>query len=112
MAVCPTLTATAAGPEVTEEAFPGYTPAHTVIKCPYLPPDLTETPICHGAKATCVGTSGHDLVLGSDQNDVIVAGAGNDTVHGDAGDDIICGGPGNDSLFGARGADVRRHLRR
>ena len=105
-ACCATMSANAAGPEVTEEAFPGYTPAHTVIKCPYFPAGLTEVPTCHGKKATCVGTDGHDLILGSDEADVIVAGSGNDAVHGDAGDDIICGGPGNDSLFGARGADV------
>jgi hypothetical protein len=106
IAVWPAMTATAAGPEVTEEVFPGYTPAHTVIKCPYLPPGLKEVPSCHGVRATCVGTPGHDLILGSDEKDVIVAEAGNDAVHGDAGDDIICGGPGNDSLFGARGADI------
>jgi hypothetical protein len=105
-ATCAAMTATAAGPEVTEEAFPDYTAAHTVIKCPFLPPDLSKVPLCHGEKATCVGTDGHDLILGSDKNDVIVAGPGNDVVHGDAGDDILCGGPGNDSLFGARGADI------
>ena len=100
------MSATAAGPEVTKEAFPDYTAAHTVIKCPYLPPGLSEVPLCHGKKATCVGTTGHDLILGSEENDVIVAGPGNDVVHGDAADDILCGGPGNDSLFGARGADI------
>jgi Ca2+-binding RTX toxin-like protein len=105
-AACAAMTATAAGPEVTEEAFPDYTAAHTVIKCPYLPPGLSEVPLCHGKKATCVGTDGHDLILGSDKHDVIVAGPGNDVVHGDAADDILCGGPGNDSLFGARGADI------
>jgi hypothetical protein len=99
------MSATAAGPEVTKEAFPDYTAVHTVIKCPYLPPGLSEVPLCHGEKATCVGTNGHDLILGSDKNDVIVAGPGNDVVHGDAADDILCGGPGNDSLMGARGVD-------
>ena len=96
----------AAGPGIDKEAFPDYEAAHTVIKCPYLPPDLSEVPTCHDKKATCVGTSGHDLILGSDEKDVIVAAPGNDTVHGDAEDDILCGGPGNDSLFGARGADI------
>lgn len=96
----------AAGPGIDKTEFPDYDAAHTVIKCPYLPPDLREVPTCHGKKATCVGTAGHDLILGSDKPDVIVAGAGNDAVHGDAEGDIICGGPGNDSLFGARGADI------
>lgn len=95
----------ATGPEVTKDKFPDYHPAHTVIKCPFLPPDMKEIPQCAGKPATCVGTSGPDLILGSDKDDVIVAGGGNDVVHGDAGDDIICGGPGNDSLMGARGID-------
>ena len=95
----------AAGPEVTKDQFPDYYPAHTVIKCPYLPADLEEVLMCGGQPATCVGTDGADLILGSEENDVIVAGSGNDVVHGDAKDDIICGGPGNDSLMGARGVD-------
>ena len=98
--------ALAAGPAITEEQFPGYHPAHTVIKCPYLPPGLTDIPRCGDKPATCMGTEGHDLVLGSDKEDVIVAGAGNDVVHADAGDDIACGGPGDDSLMGARGSDT------
>lgn len=95
----------AAGPEVTRERFPDYHPAHTVIKCPYLPAGLTEIPVCGGRPATCVGTDGPDLILGTEDDDVVVAGAGNDVVHGDAEDDVICGGPGNDSLMGARGHD-------
>lgn len=95
----------AAGPEITEDRFPGYNPSHTVIKCPYLPADVGDIPLCGGKPATCVGTEGEDLILGSDKNDVIFAGGGNDVVHGDAGDDTICGGHGNDSLMGARGAD-------
>jgi hypothetical protein len=95
----------AAGPQVTEERFPDYNPAHTVIKCPYLPGGLKEVPLCDGRPATCVGTIGADLILGTDEPDVIVAGRGNDVVHGDAEDDVVCGGPGNDSLMGARGLD-------
>ena len=95
----------AIGPEVTQDRFPDYDPAHTVIKCPYLPPGMKDIPLCGGQRATCVGTAGPDLILGTDEDDVIVAGPGNDVVHGDAENDIICGGPGNDSLMGARGVD-------
>ena len=95
----------AIGPEVTEDQFPDYNPAHTVIKCPYLPEGMKDVPLCGGQRATCVGTAGADLILGTEDDDVIVAGPGNDVVHGDAADDIICGGPGNDSLMGARGVD-------
>lgn len=95
----------AAGPEITKEKFPDYNPAHTVIKCPYIPAGMVEIPKCGGLEATCVGTAGRDLILGTDKNDVIVALEGDDVVHGDAADDVICGGPGADSLMGARGAD-------
>jgi len=103
---CASFIASAAGPETIAERFPDYRPAHTVIKCPHLPEDLKEVPTCHDKQATCVGTPGRDLILGSDVDDVIVAGDGDDVVHGDVGDDIICGGEGNDSLFGAKGNDV------
>ena len=104
-ALCCASQAYAVGPEVTRDQFPDYDPAHTVIKCPYLPAGMTDIPLCGGQRATCVGTAGADLILGTDEDDVIVAGEGNDVVHGDAEDDIVCGGPGNDSLMGARGLD-------
>ena len=90
---------------VEEEQFADYKTAHTVIKCPFIPEGIKDLPNCGGKPATCLGTKGHDLILGSEDDDVIVAGPGNDSVHGDAGSDIICGGPGNDALFGARGDD-------
>lgn len=96
--------ALAGGPDPAK--FVDFHPGHTVIKCPYLPADLKEVPVCHGKQATCVGTPGRDLILGSEVDDVIVAGDGDDVVHGDDGNDIICGGEGNDSLFGAKGRDV------
>ena len=102
------LPAQAAGPGGSEEQFPEYNPAHTVIKCPFLPPNLDPAaiPLCDGIFPTCVGTEGHDLILGSDKSDVIVGLGGNDVIHGDAGADVICGGPGNDSILGARGEDT------
>ena len=105
LSIAVTSAAFGAGPGGSPERFPDYYPAHTVIKCPYLPPDLDSIPLCGGQVATCVGTEGADLILGTDRDDVIVAGGGNDVVHGDAENDIVCGGPGNDSLMGARGID-------
>jgi len=98
----------AAGPGADAERFPEYFPAHTVIKCPYLPPDFdpATAPRCDGQVPTCVGTEGHDLILGSGSDDVIAGLGGNDTLHGDEGHDTICGGPGNDSILGAKGADT------
>jgi len=85
--------------------FADFHPSHTVIKCPFIPAGVTP-PTCNGLPATCMGTDGDDLLLGSEDPDVIVALAGNDVVHGDVGTDTICGGPGNDSLFGARDSDT------
>lgn len=76
-----------------------------VIICPHLPGDLVEIPECNGRQATCVGTTGHDLVWGTDGDDVIYTDAGNDVVQADAGNDVVCGGPGNDALHGSRGND-------
>ena len=90
---------------VEEEEFADYQTSHTVIKCPFIPEGMKEIPECGGKAVTCMGTKGHDLILGSEDDDVIFAGVGNDSVHGDAGSDVICGGPGNDALFGARGDD-------
>ena len=96
-----------AGPEVTPEQFPDYDPAHTVIKCPYIPEEFEGKPLptCHEEDATCIGTEGHDVIIGTDKDDVIMGLGGHDIIHADAGDDLVCGGPGNDSLMGARGAD-------
>jgi hypothetical protein len=86
--------------------YPDYYPEATVIKCPFIPEGLVELPWCGGREATCVGTDGNDVIIGSVEDDVIVAGDGDDVVHADAGDDVVCGGPGNDSLMGARGDDI------
>jgi len=100
--------ALAAGPGANTEKFPDYFPAHTVIKCPYIGPEFDNRPLptCDGLVATCIGTNGHDLLLGTDKDDVMMGLDGNDTIHGDAGSDVICAGPGNDSVLGAKGADV------
>jgi len=100
-----TIPAYSAGPGGAEDRFPDYHPAHTVIKCPYIPEGMKKIPLCGGRPATCIGTPQADLILGSEANDIIVAGGGNDVVHGDAGDDTVCGGAGNDSVLGARGHD-------
>ncbi len=93
-----------AGPD--PDQFAHYSPAAVVVKCPYVPEGMAPIPTCDGKQATCVGSEGHDLILGSEEDDVIVTLGGRNVVHGDAGDDIICGGPENDSLFGARGDDT------
>jgi predicted extracellular nuclease len=69
------------------------------------------------ASATCdvVGTSGDDVLEGTDGpdhicglngNDTILAGAGADIVEGANGADTLVGGDGNDLLFGGNGGDT------
>ncbi len=52
------------------------------------------------------GTSGNDLLLGSDNDDTLDGGGGNDCIVAGDGDDIIFGGSGNDILLGGSGSDT------
>lgn len=69
--------------------------------------------ICHGQKATIVGTEFRDHLRGTPGPDVIAGLGGNDHISGLGGDDLICagrfggsvlrGGRGNDRIYGNRG---------
>jgi Ca2+-binding RTX toxin-like protein len=61
--------------------------------------------MCHGKRATIVGTDGNDVIQGTDKADVIWGGPGNDTIYGGLGNDYICGGGGDDLIHGGRGND-------
>ena len=58
-----------------------------------------------GAKDTIIGienvrgTSGDDIVFGSENSNTIITGDGNDIIHGGAGDDILDGGDGQDTFI-------------
>lgn len=56
--------------------------------------------------ATRVGTSGNDLLFGSDTAQNLRGLAGNDTMMGGAGHDTLDGGAGNDSMSGMGGDDL------
>jgi hypothetical protein len=69
-------------------------------------------PKCKGRDATVVGaggfvrgTTGPDVIVGSDNRDVIRARGGKDLVCAGAGDDKLMGGPGDDRLRGEAGDD-------
>ena len=73
------------------------------------------SPTCRGQVATIVGTTGDDVIDGTEGNDVIVSRDGDDWIDGLAGDDVICaddgndvvdGGVGTDQIFGGNGADT------
>jgi len=68
-------------------------------------PIAEAAPVCHGKRATIVGTGGRDRLNGSKGPDVIAALAGPDTVLGRGGNDIVCGGAGKDVLKGGSGKD-------
>jgi Ca2+-binding RTX toxin-like protein len=65
----------------------------------------SAAPVCHGHRATIVGTSGDNVLDGTPHADVIVGRGGADTIRGLGGDDWICGGAGNDVVDGGRGDD-------
>ncbi|MEO0911920.1 MAG: spondin domain-containing protein [Pseudomonadota bacterium] len=51
------------------------------------------------------GTSGQDVLLGGDDDDIFTGGNGSDLLSGRAGYDVLSGGSGADFLFGGRGND-------
>jgi Ca2+-binding RTX toxin-like protein len=69
------------------------------------PAGSDEAPRCLGEVATIVGTTGDDVLRGTEEPDVIWAGPGDDTIHGGRGNDLICGGAGDDVIWGGRGND-------
>lgn len=48
---------------------------------------------------------GHNVIVGLEGNDYLIAGLGDDYVYGDAGNDVIEGAQGNDHLYGGPGDD-------
>ncbi|MFK7959453.1 MAG: putative Ig domain-containing protein [Phycisphaerales bacterium] len=55
--------------------------------------------------ATITGGDANDVIVGTDDDEVIFGGAGNDSIQGSAGDDIIDGGDDSDTIAGGAGDD-------
>ena len=62
--------------------------------------------LCGDERATIVGTSADDVIVGTDGADVIAGLGGNDQIVGLDGDDLICGDEGNDVIRAGRGEDT------
>ncbi|MEZ5376910.1 MAG: hypothetical protein R2733_10400 [Acidimicrobiales bacterium] len=58
------------------------------------------------ARCTISGTSGDDVLVGTEGPDVICAGDGDDTITALGGDDIVYGGAGWDTINGGDGNDT------
>ncbi|TWF59313.1 tandem-95 repeat protein [Neorhizobium alkalisoli] len=52
------------------------------------------------------GTDGDDVLTGGSGSDVVLGGLGNDTIDGGAGDDTLIGNEGNDTIKGGDGDDL------
>ena len=60
---------------------------------------------CAGVRATLGGSSGGDIITGTNRRDVLVGFGGADRILGRGGNDIICGSGGNDTIIGGGGRD-------
>ena len=70
------------------------------------PSTKEDTPRCHGARITLLGTEEGERLRGTPSRDVIGGLGGDDEIIGGLGNDIICGGPGGDLIHGGRGNDT------
>lgn len=61
---------------------------------------------CAGKDATIIGTTGNDVIEGTDGADVIVTGPGKDKVKAGGGKDLVCGGDDRDKLTGGGAKDL------
>lgn len=57
-----------------------------------------------------VGSSGNDLIGGSNNDDILHGSAGSDGIYGNNGDDTLLGGTGNDLLHGGEGFDTASYV--
>ncbi len=78
-------------------------------------PTPTPSPTPGGVPAECAGMVFDQVLVGTPDDDVVVAGnggalifglGGDDTIYGGNGKDCLVGGDGNDTLVGGNGKDV------
>lgn len=56
-------------------------------------------------RSTTLGTSGDDVLDGTDDSEIIIGSEGNDEINGLGGDDLLVGNEGNDTIDGGAGED-------
>lgn len=67
--------------------------------------DVTEENLPWNASVFEYGTSGRDLMKGSEEDDAFAGKGGRDVIKGFAGEDDLIGGNGADTLYGGKGQD-------
>lgn len=70
-----------------------------------IPGTAAAAKTCHGRKVTKQGTSGDDVIKGTQRADVVWAGAGDDEIDTLSGDDVICAGRGRDVVLAGMADD-------
>jgi uncharacterized repeat protein (TIGR01451 family) len=98
----PVSNTAAATSSARDPSFPSSATTSTVV-------NNLAAKACSGYKNSplhqVVGTSGADILTGTDAVDVICGQAGNDTIYGLDGNDILLGGGGVDLIYGGGGND-------
>jgi len=67
---------------------------------------VTPTKQCRAGSRVCYGTTGDDVIFGTNRADTIKARAGRDTVYGKGAGDYILGQDDADILYGDQGKDT------
>lgn len=81
-----------------------------VLSIPFQHAGAGDRPRCFGRLPTMTGTPGDDVLIGTDDRDVIMGFAGDDVIKGMKDRDLICGGKGNDHLEGNTERDAEGNI--
>lgn len=68
--------------------------------------DQNDNLLAYASGSTLSGLDGDDILTGNNGADILIGGNGNDTLYAAHGNDILIGGTGNDHLAGGLGSDV------
>ncbi len=102
-----TLQLFSASPSVSASIGTSPSPVDSLSPTPQDTPSSSPSPDpTPEGRCDVVGTSGNDVLVGTEESETICGGAGHDVIFGKAGDDTLRGGKGNDRMFGGAGNDI------